>query len=303
MPSYFTPGKTYDINFKSENSGVKVEVFAYKNGSTIDTVQYSSSARYTIPLDATGIIIRLYVASGTTVDEYITPEVLSTGTTDDIIGCLTHLAPKMANFGDSITWGRDGSGSASTQTSYTVTNYLVNHGIYAKNYGVGGMGYFSKGGGQTALEKIKSIDITGFDLISLAYGTNDNNTYLGTVDDTDGTTMLGAMYQCFSYIKEQNPACVVVFIAPPNAPTFGAKAAGYWYGYKRGSTFDYNLSELVEGMRAFCNKYGLPFIDNRRNGIDLEAITTLMPDGVHPNDDGYKIYSRYIGEALLHCVY
>jgi len=214
------------------------------------------------------------------------------------IGNEVYLPAVVANFGDSITWGRDGAGSASTQTEYTVTNALKKrYGCKATNYGVGGMGYFSEGGGMTALTKLQSVDLTGYDVVTLAFGTNDNSAPLGDTTDTDGTTMIGAMYQCWAYIRSQNPSCTVVFIAPPNASTFGEKASGYWYGYKRGPLDDYTLSELVEKMRAFCSLYHIPFIDNL-DSFDNECISALMPDGVHPSDEGYKRYSKYIASRI-----
>lgn len=303
MPSYLVPGRSYWIIYNATDSGIKIEVIIYKNGSYFSTERFGETVEYTIPADASGIIIRLYVAKNTTVNGTIRPIVLNEPTTAILDGENKYLAPKIANFGDSLTWGRDGSGSASTQTAYTITKYFTKKGFKATNFGVGGMGYFATSGNQNALAKLQATDLTGYELITLGFGTNDNTAVLGTIDDTDGTTMIGAMYQCWQYIRTQNSTCTVVFIAPPNASTFGAKETGYWYGYKRGPLYDYTLSDLVEGMRAFCSKYNIPFIDNLNNGIDVENIATLLPDGVHPNDNGYKIYSRYIAETITSGAY
>ena len=295
---YFKAGKSYQFIYDSTDSKIKVELITYKSGTYYSTERINYDYIWHIPDDASGIIVRLYVASGDSVDGYISPK---------LYRCFPYAQPqaslKIANFGDSITWGRDGAGSASTQTQYTITNYLKKYGCCAENFGVGGMGYFSTGGGLTALGKLQSVDLSPYDIITLGFGTNDNSAVLGTVNDTDGTTMLGAMYKCWQYIRSQNSHCVVVFIAPPNASTFGQKASGYWYGYSRGPINDYTLTQLVEGMRSFCLKYNIPFIDNLHNGIDIENISTLLPDGVHPNDIGYKVYSNYISRRIINAVY
>ena len=295
---YFKAGNTYQFIYDSTDSKIKVELITYKSGTYYSTKRINYDYIWHIPDDASGIIVRLYVASGDSVAGYISPK---------LYRCFPYAQPqaslKIANFGDSITWGRDGAGSASTQTQYTITNYLKKYGCYAENFGVGGMGYFSTGGGLTALGKLQSVDLSPYDIITLGFGTNDNSAVLGTVNDTDGTTMLGAMYKCWQYIRSQNSHCVVVFIAPPNASTFGQKASGYWYGYSRGPINDYTLTQLVEGMRSFCLKYNIPFIDNLHNGIDIENISTLLPDGVHPNDTGYKVYSNYISRRIINAVY
>lgn len=309
LPYGMQPGDTMYFFMSRTPDDIQVEMLWYINGTGGSFTKMTEDVAITIPDDATGMLMRLYVAKNTTVDGSITVQLLNALSNKQLGEAIKAIpAPakglKIANFGDSITWGRDGAGSYDTQTPYTITNILnEKYGCEAVNFGVGGMGYFETAGGKTALDKLQLETITDYDIITLAYGANDNSAVLGTIDDTDGTTMLGAMYQCWQYIRTQNPTCVVIFIAPLNNAWFGDKANGYWYGYKRGPLYDYTLTDLVEGMRAFCNKYNLAFIDNLNNGLDNESIRTVQPTDGHPNDAGYKIYSNYIASAIVNKAY
>ena len=271
LPSWFS-----DVNLVNMNNGT----FIYCYGNQKGSVKMYKAYDVTAHIEYTG-----YLHNGV-INWVQMPSLLSSNKL------------KVANFGDSLTWGRDGAGSSTTRTNYTITNAIRNIlGYDADNYGVGGIGFFEDAGGQIALTKLQATDITDYDVITLAFGTNDNSATLGTVNDTSGT-MLGALYQCIAYIRSVNKKCKIIVIAPPNASSFGSASTDYWYGHKRGSLYDYTLTELVEGMRELCKKYHVGFIDNYESGLDQFNITTLMPDGVHFNDEGYEIYSTYIAKQI-----
>lgn len=194
---------------------------------------------------------------------------------------------KVAMFGDSITWGRIGGESGSTENTFAV-NLARKTGYIVDNFGVGSQGWVTASSdGNNAYGNITSHDLTGYDVVTLQYGTNDSSQTLGTLSDTSGT-ILGEMYRCVNYLLTTYPSITVIIIGQINA--------------NYGTSPDYNLSNIENRynyFKAFCDKYHLIWIDTIHNspinGFNLEQ---LLGDNVHPNENGYKVLSPFIASQI-----
>ena len=76
IPYWMDTGKTYYLYYESEN--VSFQIFPYKNGELGPHIlSTKEDATVTIPDDVTGLIIRLAVGSGKTVNETVHPKLLT----------------------------------------------------------------------------------------------------------------------------------------------------------------------------------------------------------------------------------
>lgn len=68
MPICFQAGKTYKVKCHTTDSNIKLRFQWYKNGAAGANVNLTSDGEVAIPDDVTGLIVRIFVASGDTVD-------------------------------------------------------------------------------------------------------------------------------------------------------------------------------------------------------------------------------------------
>lgn len=68
LPICFQAGKTYHVKCDTTDSKIKLRFQWYKNGLAGSSVDVTSDTDVTIPADVTGLIVRIFVASGDTVD-------------------------------------------------------------------------------------------------------------------------------------------------------------------------------------------------------------------------------------------
>lgn len=198
---------------------------------------------------------------------------------------------KIAMFGDSITLGRDGDGDYTARTENTIPNTVAKMlNVGCTNYGVGGMGYVTKGNDKNAYEKIASVDLTEYDTITLCFGVNDHSQTLGSWNSTDEATVMGQFNKCINYIYEQNPSARIIVIAPFNGRNVGT-FPDYWYGQTWG--------EIDTLLKTACEYYGLPYISQKDGPINGFTIQTLIgADGVHPSEIGYQRIGEWISGEL-----
>lgn len=218
-------------------------------------------------------------------------------------------APVWYALGDSITQGytsADGSMSIVTQNSWV---NLVAHknGFKLSNYGVGGSGYNHNG---TVLDhlnaraKVDTIDFSGCDLVTLAFGVNDwhYNVQIGTAEDDPATggTMASNMRYCIEKILTDNPYCKIIVLFPINNSAFGTGNT-YENNWGLGATFSTSgtLQHIIDVEKAICEFYGIEFIDQSKTSVvNRKNIQTLLSDGTHPTLAAHRALGANLAKQI-----
>ena len=82
MPANMPAGKTFRVLFSS--TGVVFDVWFYKDGNYQQGTSYTANGTFTVPSDSTGMVVRLKIASGTTVSEIVYPRIVDTLTNEEL---------------------------------------------------------------------------------------------------------------------------------------------------------------------------------------------------------------------------
>ena len=199
---------------------------------------------------------------------------------------------KIAMFGDSITLGRDGNGTASTITPNTIPLTIGRMlGVVCDNYGVGSIGWRKTIDGVNAYEKLSSVNLAEYDTIILCYGTNDHSETIGAWNSDDESTVMGQFHKCINYIYTQNQSARVIVIAPFNGRNVGS-FPDFWYG-------DDDWGRIEECLKEACSYYWIPYISQKESPINAFTIQTLIgADGVHPSEEGYQRLGEWIAGEI-----
>jgi peptidoglycan/xylan/chitin deacetylase (PgdA/CDA1 family) len=75
IPSDFVPGETYRLTYKPTDKYIYFRIIKFndENPDGVDVIFTNASATFTVPTDAKGLIVRLHVANGRTVDGVVKP--------------------------------------------------------------------------------------------------------------------------------------------------------------------------------------------------------------------------------------
>lgn len=228
----------------------------------------------------------------------------SSGVTSDWHLFNRFFSHTIAFFGDSIMWGRDGSASASTRTTWQIPIVIANSlNVSTINYGVSGQGFLATTESpNTAYDNISGKNLSNFDTIVMCYGVNDGYHDLGEWDSTDETTIMGQFNKIINYIYTQSPTMRIIVIAPFNGTNVGVYP-DYWYGPRNNANGYVSRKILSDTLKQACDYYWIPYIEQYDGPITPKNITTLLPDGIHPNDDGYKMIGEWISAKLSSILY
>lgn len=204
---------------------------------------------------------------------------------------------KIGMLGDSVTKGVIGnSGTVTTKGIPYWVNYET--GQPTVNLGVGSMGWISKQYLQTmnAEEYIQTLDLSGYDVLTLQYGLNDGDQPLGTYEDTTEETIMGAVYRVIDYIYTQNSTVQVIIINP----TVGSKTETFPYfnpNLPHAASDRWTFTDYFTQMRLFCEKYAIPLIDGYK-GMNAWNRASFIEGNVHPTETGYRALGRYIAGQI-----
>jgi lysophospholipase L1-like esterase len=213
-----------------------------------------------------------------------------------------HFNGKKINFlGDSITEGRG------TQKRYTDLLKVLLGLSEARNYGVSGS-RIARQAGLTVYEGaerdfcMRAEEMApDADAVVVFGGTNDyghGNAPLGKITDHTPETFYGALHTLMRYLCTVYVGKPIVFLTPlhrvdDDKPTTQERACG-----KKELLVDY-----VSAIREVAQLYSLPVLDlYATSGIqpNIPAIRELLvPDGLHPNDEGHRILAERIANFLL----
>lgn len=155
---------------------------------------------------------------------------------------------------------------------------------------------------QAVIARAKTVDITKVDIVTIFGGTNDwaSNQDLGTVDDADKTTTLGALNNIITTLLTANPRLKIYIITPPVRYFGSTHTSEYWCDrYKNGN--QQTLLELCESIESVANKNYMPVIDMHRNlGWNETNFWEFFvtPDGTHP----YKGFG-WIAQKIIQSIF
>lgn len=130
------------------------------------------------------------------------------------------------------------------------------------------------------------------DAVVVFGATNDyghGDAHFGTDDSEDIYTFCGAVNSLIKSLKANFPKAEIVFMTPLHR-----------VGEETPSEPDgKTLKDYSDAVNRICAKHNVTVIDLFKiNPIDPYN-TALVPDGLHPNDDGHKILAEVVAEALL----
>jgi lysophospholipase L1-like esterase len=175
--------------------------------------------------------------------------------------------PRWIAYGDSITEGWVASGPARSWPAITGRR----HGLDVVN-----MGYAGSARGETvSAEHIAAIDA---DVISLAHGTNCWSRWPHTAE------MLRATTAAFLRIVRQAHPSVPIVVCSPIVRLDAEDAPNLV-----GAT----LADLRRAVEDAATDAGVPLVPGR-DALD----PSLLPDGIHPGDDGHAVLADVFGGAV-----
>ena len=198
--------------------------------------------------------------------------------------------------GDSIT---EGYGTTAPEKAFHQIIKEKYNMKYAYNYGVGG----SRIARQVVPTKEKPIwDLTfelrsdimdkKADAVVVFGGTNDfghGDAPFGTLDSEDIYTFCGAVNSLINKLLRDFPNAKIIFMTPIHRHDETQK-----------SFPDLKiLEDYVNAINMICKRRGITVIDLFKiNPLDPKD-TVLVPDGLHPSDEGHSILAEVIAEELL----
>ncbi len=129
------------------------------------------------------------------------------------------------------------------------------------------------------------------DAVVVFGGTNDyghGDSKMGDIDSTDIYTFYGALNTLITELKVDFPDSKIIFMTPIRR--VGERNRNY-----NGKI----LEDYVNAVIDVTKKHNVPVIDLFRSNIFDPNDKNLLPDGLHPNDEGQAILAQHIAEELM----
>lgn len=208
---------------------------------------------------------------------------------------------KILFLGDSIT---EGYGASSPDKNYvSVFGRLSGAKVY--NYGIGGTRIAASRKelsepikNQYFLTRLSRMESEA-DYVIVFGGTNDyghENAPFGTYKDSMNETFCGALRNLIVALYEKYPLSRIVFVTPLHRE---AELTGLT---DKGNPVSARFIEYVHAIRDICEEYSIPVIDlYSKSNIQARTAETkrrLIPDGLHPSDEGYRRIAEIIYNFL-----
>lgn len=148
------------------------------------------------------------------------------------------------------------------------------------------------------LNKLKAIDFTKVDIITIEQCTND---YYGDVRVTnEGSSSHlvfdNAMRYVIDTISTAFPNIRIIVIGPIYR-WFSSSSDSNNYANNKG----YTLIDFKNKMQEIAEEYNLQFIDDYYLGINKYTYAKYLSDGTHPTDDGRVLIGNHIAHEMYGC--
>ncbi len=204
-------------------------------------------------------------------------------------------------FGDSTTWGDNGTGAGGPGISWTSHLGALLDGATVENFGVKGSRLAIKADRDDSfVERLDGIDADA-DVYVLFGGVNDfsRNVPLGQMGSADTHEFYGALDYLVRGITARSPEARIVVMTPCKTSGIVAKDIP--------GSFEENHLGLTQApyaaaVREVADRYSLPVIDlYAGSGISPflpEHRERYMPDGLHYSPAGYERLARRIAAGL-----
>ena len=204
-------------------------------------------------------------------------------------------------FGDSTTWGDNGTGAGGPGISWTSHLGALLDGATVENFGVKGSRLAIKADRDDSfLERLGGIDADA-DVYVLFGGVNDfsRNVPLGQMGSTDTHEFYGALDYLVRGITARSPEARIVVMTPCKTSGIVAKdIPGSFEENHLGLT----QAPYVAAVREVADRYSLPVIDlYAGSGVSPflpEHRERYMPDGLHYSPAGYERLAHRIAAGL-----
>lgn len=212
---------------------------------------------------------------------------------------------KVINFlGDSIT---QGVGASCEATNYVSRIKILLNLQKANNYGIGGTRIAPR---RIPTEhavfenpfanRVDAMDPDA-DGVVVFGGTNDfghGDAPLGTIADTGVATFYGAMKDLCEKLINKYPGKPIVIITPLHRCSEDDILADD----ENKMALGHPLADFVQAEREVAALYSLPVLDLWSVGCLQPRVPVVkemfMPDGLHPNDEGYRIIAERLANFL-----
>lgn len=197
---------------------------------------------------------------------------------------------RCVQIGDSITW-YDGNTQTIDGEQVTVkgyASYLRDIGMIVDNQGVSGACITNLSTYTDISEKVDNIDFTQFDICTIAGGVNDYEFWNSPMGDFANSNFdKGLFIQAYQYIIEkiisENKNIKIILMTPlQETQKTDANTQGLY------------LKDYVNKIKEIGDYYGIPVLDlYGESGLNKINMSTLTIDGLHPNNDGYKLICEH----------
>ena len=211
--------------------------------------------------------------------------------------------------GDSITQGFYSYMNGDTPAISTTTNCWAKiaadkAGFSLTNYGVGGSGFVHNatvGDKLNARDHIDTIDFSGADMVTIAFGINDwkGNDNFGTFEDNIevGGTVYSNMRYVIEKIMSDNPECKIFIITPINSSKYGNASGNWSLSAQNGN--GKTLEDMFQLEKTVADYYGIELIDMTHNSVfNRINCPALLADGVHPTLRGHQLMGAELSRKI-----
>jgi len=205
--------------------------------------------------------------------------------------------------GDSIT---EGVGASCEENRYADV-FARTFGVKVNNYGVSGSRFArqrintGEPHERNFCMRAREMDESA-DAVVVFGGTNDfghGDAPIGTFDDRTPDTFYGACHDLMSYLMERYCGKPIVFLSPLHRLAEDNPAGD---GTGRKLEVRATLSEYRAILLQVAAYYGFPVLDLYAvSGMQPKhpvCCERLMPDGLHPSDEGHAIIANKLGNFL-----
>ena len=214
-----------------------------------------------------------------------------------LAGGVSFSRKKVACLGDSLTYGLDGATKEVTSQSYPYYLQLFT-GAEVLNYGIGGS-TIGTSNVYPMCERYSDIPKDA-DYIIVFGGINDSfyvtKDAFGSMEEPAPGTFIGEMALMFYGLKTEYPDSEIIIVNPP-------KSLWQYQEYQRGRGSLVKQEKYSDAIRLMTEAYGFHLIDlydeNILNSLDKNVRERYVPDGCHPNENGYNLLAGIIAEKMI----